>query len=73
MLTVLRISSALVLTLIILANVCVRRRRPASARGLFVPGVPLENSSRAVYAIGLTRSRSTLSDWPSLYVWGLLQ
>jgi hypothetical protein len=67
MLTVLRVSSALVLTLIILVpirpsrqnvismprvrrNVCVRRRRPASARGLFVPGVPLENSSRAVSA-----------------------
>jgi hypothetical protein len=72
-LTVLTVSSALVLTLIILVpirpsrqnvismprvrrNVCVRRRRPASARGLFVPGVPLENSSRAVSAHKRNRS-----------------
>jgi len=33
-----------------------RRRRPASARGLFVPGVPLENSSRAVSAHKRNRS-----------------
>jgi len=61
MLTVLTVSSALVLTLIILVpirpsrqnvismpkvrrKVCARRSRPASARGLFVPRVPLENS-----------------------------
>ena len=50
-----------------------RRRRPASARGLFVPGVPLENSSRAVSAHKRNRSDALPVHIVRRWLWGLLQ
>ena len=90
MLTVLTVSSALVLTLIILVPIrpsrqnvtsmpiaAGARRAPAGFLSLGCHSRTRLEQSRHTNAIGLTRSQSTLSDWPSLYVrkwlWGLLQ